>query len=101
MVIWATAFISIAAILWVVVAKLASNSEATTTSSTQLDEVEVNTDDHMTSTQHAVVTSKFFDLKKVTLKIICISLKVMLCYAITMVEIDYSSRSEINVSKKS
>ena len=91
LVIWATAFISIAAILWVVVAKLASNSEATATSSTQLDEVEVNTDDHMTSTQHAVVTSKFMDLKKVTLKIICISLKVMLCYAITMVEIDYRS----------
>ena len=58
LVIWATAFISIAAILWVVVAKLASNSEATETSSTQLDEVEVNTDDHMTSTQHD--SSKLF-----------------------------------------
>ena len=68
MVIWATAFISIAAILWVVVTKLASNSEATATSSTQLDEVEVNTDDHMTSTQHAVVTSKFMDLKKSNLE---------------------------------
>ena len=68
LVIWATAFISIAAILWVVVAKLASNSEATATSSTQLDEVEVNTDDHMPSTQHAVVTSKFMDLKKSNLE---------------------------------
>lgn len=64
LVIWATAFISIAAILWVVVAKLASNSEATATSSTQLDEVEVNTDDHMTSTQHAVVTTSTSSEKK-------------------------------------
>ena len=85
MVIWATAFISIAAILWVVVAKLASNSEATETSSTQLDEVEVNTDDHMTSTQHD--SSKLFlILKKSNLENhLNLSLKVMLCYAITMV----------------
>ena len=60
MVLWATAFMSVAAILWVVVAKLASGSKEELSgeaSSTQLDEVG-NPNNLMTSTQHAVVTSK-------------------------------------------
>lgn len=60
LVLWATAFISIAAILWVVVAKLASNSskgEAELASAmTQLNEAG-SPEDLLTSTQHPVVTT--------------------------------------------
>jgi len=66
LVLWATAFMSVAAILWVVVAKLASGSKEELSgeaSSTQLDEVG-NPNNLMTSTQHAVVTTSTSSEKK-------------------------------------